>query len=63
MVLTPPSLRVAVTAVVVALVTTGFCSARVGGAQARAIARVGDGGIPAMAVTYGIGALVGTQIG
>ncbi len=66
MVLTPPGVRVwaTVTAVVAALVLTGWMSARVGGAPVgRAVARLIAGGVLAMAVTYGIGALVGTQLG
>ena len=54
--------RVPVTfaAVVIALVFTGSASARLGGAPAgRAIARNVIGGVIAMAVTYGIGHLVG----
>lgn len=66
MVLTPPALRVAATAaaVVLALTLTGYLSAKVGRAKpAAAVARVITGGLVAMAITYGIGALVGTQIG
>lgn len=53
-----------VTAVVVALAITGFLSARLGYAPAsRAVARNVLGGLFAMAVTYAIGAALGTQIG
>jgi vacuolar iron transporter family protein len=64
--LPPPGARVAVTFVVVilALALTGFLSARLGGARPRrAVARLVGGGALAMAVTYGIGALVGTAVG
>ncbi|WP_246226999.1 VIT1/CCC1 transporter family protein [Propioniciclava coleopterorum] len=66
MVLAPADVRVGVTvgSVLVALFLTGFASARVGGAPpARAIARNIVGGFLAMAVTFGIGTLVGTQLG
>lgn len=65
MVLSPPEVRVwaTVAAVVVALILTGFVSARVGGSRARvAVVRVVLGGILAMAVTYAIGSLVGMDI-
>lgn len=58
-------LRVAVTvvAVVLALVLTGWLSARFGyGSPRRAVFRNVVGGLLAMAVTYGIGQLVGTQV-
>ncbi len=58
-------LRVPVTvaAVVVALAGTGWLSARFGyGSASRAIARNIIGGVIAMAVTHGIGQLVGTQV-
>jgi VIT1/CCC1 family predicted Fe2+/Mn2+ transporter len=64
--LPPPSLRVAVTFVVVvaALAATGYLSARLGGARpGRAVLRLVTGGAVAMVVTYGIGALVGTTVG
>jgi vacuolar iron transporter family protein len=64
--LTPGSVRVqsTVVAVAVALAFTGWVSARLGyGAAGRAVARNVGGGLLAMAVTYGIGALLGTQIG
>jgi vacuolar iron transporter family protein len=64
--LTPGSVRVesTVVAVAVALAFTGWASARLGyGAAGRAVARNVGGGLLAMAVTYGIGALLGTQIG
>ncbi len=63
--LAPQGARVAVTAlaVVVALAITGMVSAQLGGAQRqRAVFRNVAGGALAMAVTYGIGALVGTQL-
>lgn len=53
-----------VLAVVVALGFTGFVSARLGYARSGpAVARNIVGGLFAMAVTYGIGSLLGTQIG
>ena len=65
-ILLPPSGgRVAITAaaVVVALAVTGWVSAQLGGApRQRAVLRNVAGGVLAMAVTYGIGALVGTQL-
>ncbi|WP_245665781.1 VIT1/CCC1 transporter family protein [Actinoplanes subtropicus] len=64
--LPPPGARVPVTFVVVvaALAATGYLSARLGGARAgRAVLRLVLGGAAAMAVTYGIGALVGTAVG
>jgi VIT1/CCC1 family predicted Fe2+/Mn2+ transporter len=63
--LPPVGARVIVTAlaVVAALALTGWGSARLGQAPRRpAIVRNVFGGILAMAVTYGIGALVGTQL-
>ncbi|KRE54927.1 VIT family protein [Phycicoccus sp. Soil748] len=63
--LPPPGGRVAITAgaVVVALAATGWVSAQLGGApRQRAVLRNVAGGVLAMAVTYGIGALVGTQL-
>ncbi len=63
--LPPADIRIAVAfaAVVVALCITGFVSAKVGGADAtKAVVRVVLGGIAAMAITYGIGALVGTAL-
>ena len=65
-VLAPPEHRIIVTvvAVVVALVLTGFLSARVSGTGAvRAILRVVLGGLLAMGVTYWIGRLVGHNLG
>jgi len=59
------SIRVPVTvaAVVVSLVGTGWLSARLGSSPAwPAVRRVVLGGLLAMAVTYGIGSLVGTQV-
>ncbi len=60
--LPPPEIRVpfAFGAVIVALVITGFVSARVGDAPiGRAIVRVVTGGVVAMVITYGIGRLFG----
>ncbi|HEU5037937.1 MAG TPA: VIT1/CCC1 transporter family protein [Nocardioides sp.] len=60
------SLRIwlTVVVVVVALAITGFVSARLGYAKpGRAVLRNVAGGLFAMAVTYGIGAALGTQIG
>ena len=60
----PWRVPVTVAAVVLALAATGWVSARLGDADARrATVRVVAGGLLAMAVTYGIGALVGTQLG
>lgn len=57
-------LIVTVLAVVAALVLTGFLSARAGGTRVgRAIVRNVVGGLLAMAVTYGIGRLVGHTLG
>jgi len=64
-VLLTPGLRVPLTmaAVVVALAFTGWASAKFGyGPTRRAIVRNMAGGLFAMVVTYGIGALIGTQI-
>ncbi|MFC4066566.1 VIT1/CCC1 transporter family protein [Actinoplanes subglobosus] len=64
--LPPPGFRVAATFVVVlvALAATGYLSARLGGARpARAMARLVLGGATGMAVTYGIGTLVGATVG
>ena len=57
----PPDLRAVVTLVAVglALAGTGYLSARIGGAPAGPAVRVVFGGVLAMAVTYGIGTLVG----
>jgi VIT1/CCC1 family predicted Fe2+/Mn2+ transporter len=63
--LPPAAARIWVTAsaVVVALAFTGWGSARLGQAPVRpAVLRNIAGGMVAMLVTYGIGALVGTQI-
>lgn len=65
-VLPPVGWRVPVTvvAVVLALAGTGLVSARLGEADARrATGRIVVGGLLAMAVTYGIGALVGAGVG
>jgi VIT1/CCC1 family predicted Fe2+/Mn2+ transporter len=49
--------------VVVALALTGWVSARLGGAALRpAVVRNVGGGALAMAVTYGIGSLVGLAV-
>jgi vacuolar iron transporter family protein len=64
--LTPAPVRVwaTVTAVGVALAMTGWVSARLGyGGAGRAVVRNVGGGVLAMAVTYGVGVLLGTQIG
>lgn len=54
---------VTVTAVVLALAGTGIVSAHLGDADGRrATLRVLAGGVLAMAVTYAIGSLVGTQV-
>ncbi len=63
--LVTPDLRIGVTvgAVVAALAFTGWASARFGyGRATPAVLRNMAGGLLAMAVTYGIGSLVGTQI-
>lgn len=65
-VLTPTDIRIPATivAVVVALVTVGYLSARVGGAShVRAIARVVTGGLLAMVTTYYVGVIFGTTVG
>ena len=62
----PTSLKVIVTvaAVAAALVLTGFLSARAGGtSHTRSIIRNVAGGLLAMAVTYGIGRLIGHTLG
>lgn len=62
---TPASVRIWVTflAVLIALFVTGWVSARLVGAPVRAaVARNVIGGALAMAITYGIGALLGTSI-
>ncbi|MEZ0165395.1 VIT family protein [Kineococcus sp. LSe6-4] len=63
--LTPVAARVPAcfAAVVLALALTGASSAHLGGAaRPRAVARTIAGGAVAMAVTYGVGALVGTRV-
>ncbi len=63
--LPPAGIRVPVTfvAVLVTLALTGWISARIGGASIqRAVLRVVIGGALAMAVTFGIGSLVGTAL-
>lgn len=65
MTLLPPGTRRGgtVVAVVLALALTGFVSAQVVGARrGRAVVRNIGGGVLAMAITYAIGLLVGTQI-
>jgi VIT1/CCC1 family predicted Fe2+/Mn2+ transporter len=64
--LPPPNARIPVTVVVVvlALAMTGAVSARLGSARiGRAVARLVGGGAAAMAVTFGIGQLVGAAVG
>ena len=64
--LPPPGIRVLATflMVIVALAATGYLSARLGSARpGRAVARLVIGGAAGMAVTYGIGTLVGTAVG
>jgi vacuolar iron transporter family protein len=63
--LPPPDLRVPVTfaVVVLALAVTGAVSARLGSAGVtRAVTRLVGGGVLAMAVTFGIGQLVGAAV-
>jgi vacuolar iron transporter family protein len=63
--LTPESVRVWLTVltVVVALAIAGFISAKLGYSPVgRAIARNVGGGVIAMAITYGVGTLVGTRV-
>jgi vacuolar iron transporter family protein len=65
MLVPPAQVRVPVTfvAVLMALAITGAVSARLGGARITpAIARLVVGGAAAMAITYGIGTLVGATI-
>ncbi|MFI7545045.1 VIT family protein [Actinoplanes sp. NPDC049599] len=64
--LPPPNIRVAVTFVVVvlALAVTGAVSAKLGSAGlTRAVGRLVGGGALAMAVTFGVGQLVGATVG
>jgi len=64
--LPPPTARVAVTFVVVvlALAFTGYLSARLGSAAAgRAVLRLVGGGALAMAITFGVGQLLGVAVG
>jgi VIT1/CCC1 family predicted Fe2+/Mn2+ transporter len=64
--LPPAAARVAVTFVVVvlALAVTGYLSAKLVSAVAgRAVLRLVGGGALAMAVTYGVGQLVGFTVG
>jgi VIT1/CCC1 family predicted Fe2+/Mn2+ transporter len=63
--LVPAVARIGATvgAVVVALAVTGLASAHLGAAdRKRALLRNVGGGLVAMAVTYGIGLLFGTQV-
>jgi VIT1/CCC1 family predicted Fe2+/Mn2+ transporter len=63
--LPPPGARVAVTFVVVvlALAVTGVVSAKLGGAGVgRAVGRLVAGGAMAMAITFGVGQLVGATL-
>lgn len=63
--LAPAEVRIPVTvlAVTAALALTGWGSARFGyGGAGRAVSRTVAGGLLAMAVTYGIGALLGTRL-
>lgn len=65
MVLAPRTLEIWVSgaAVVIALTLTGWISAKLGGApRLRSIARNVIGGLLAMAITYGVGKLAGTQL-
>lgn len=65
MVLAPRTLEIWVSgaAVVIALTLTGWISARLGAApRLRSIARNVIGGLLAMAITYGVGKLAGTQL-
>jgi VIT1/CCC1 family predicted Fe2+/Mn2+ transporter len=65
-ILAPEAIRIAVTvcAVLVALVLTGYFSARIGKANPyRATSRVVAGGLIAMAITYYIGTLFGAVVG
>jgi VIT1/CCC1 family predicted Fe2+/Mn2+ transporter len=62
----PPSVRILVTvfAVLIALAITGWVSARLGGVNpVRPTLRVTVGGALAMAITFGIGHLVGATVG
>jgi VIT1/CCC1 family predicted Fe2+/Mn2+ transporter len=60
----PARIAVAVVAVLFALAITGWLAARLGGAKPlRPILRVTVGGALAMAITFGIGHLVGVTIG
>ena len=63
--LPPAGWRIPLTflSVIVALIITGWISARLGGSTAsRAILRIVGGGVVALAVTYAIGALLGVTI-
>ncbi len=65
MLLPSPSFRVPIAfcAIVIALILTGFLSAKAGGAEPmKAVLRNLFGGILAMGITYGIGLLVGSSL-
>ncbi len=62
----PPTMKIIATvgAVIIALILTGYFSARAGGARpGKATARVVIGGLLAMALTYYIGVLFGVALG
>jgi VIT1/CCC1 family predicted Fe2+/Mn2+ transporter len=60
---TPARIPITVTVVLIALSITGWISARIGGGDARRAAlRVTVGGALAMAITFGIGHLVGQSV-
>ena len=64
--LSPASVRIAIAfvAVILGLIVTGWLSAQLGRApKGRAMIRLVAGGALAMAVTFGIGRLVGMAIG
>ena len=57
------AIQVTAAAVILALVITGVTSAQLGGApKLRAALRTVAGGVLAMAITYSIGSLIGTQL-
>jgi vacuolar iron transporter family protein len=60
---TPARIPITVMVVLIALSITGWISARIGGGDARRAAlRVTVGGALAMAITFGIGHLVGRSV-
>jgi VIT1/CCC1 family predicted Fe2+/Mn2+ transporter len=64
--LPPASARIAIAfvAVLIALVVTGMLSAHLGGSSKRvAVVRLVVGGALAMAVTFGLGQLLGVAVG